>query len=446
MKKRIISLVLAAIALTLVMLSAVSCGSTKTLNVYNWGQYISDGSDDSLDVNRAFEEWYFETYGEKIKVNYTTYASNEDMYAKLKSGAVNYDIVIPSDYMIQQMIDEDMLEKLNFENIPNYQYIVDEFKDPTNAINNYDKNHEYSVPYTYGMVGVIYNTQIVTTNQSSWGLLWDPDYKGQILNFNNPRDAFGTAMYKLGIDVNTTSTEDWQKALESLKNQKENIQSYVMDEIFNKMKSGSAAIAPYYAGDFLTMYADNNDLAFYYPTEGTNIFIDAMCIPKGSANKDLAEAYINFMLSEEPAVANAEYICYASPNSLVRENAEYKEYLEEIHPEAYDILYTQASSVMTSSYEKLNAETQNLMNSLWEELKVDNSVGAGVYIICAILLIAIAVVIVIAVIRKKKRSMYDDLDDEDEENENGAKNGTDSKGKSKDEDKKDNKKSSNKDK
>lgn len=421
MKKRIISLALAIVTVALVLFSSASCGSVRTLNVYNWGQYISDGADDSLDVNKAFEEWYLKTYNEKIKVNYTTFASCEDMYAKLKSGAVSYDVVVPSDYMIQQMISEDMLEKLDFNNIPNYVYIADEFKDSESSINKYDPNHEYSVPYTYGMVGVIYNTEKVPTDQSSWSLLWDPDYSGQILNFNNPRDAFGTAMYKLGIDVNTTSAEEWQKALDSLKNQKQYVQSYVMDEIFNKMKSGSAAIAPYYAGDFFTMYADNDKLAFYYPTEGTNIFIDAMCIPKGSANKDLAEAYINFMLSEEPAVANAEYICYASPNTLVRDNEEYKEYLAELHPDAYDILYTRASEVKTSSYAKLDSDTQALMNSLWEELKVESSVGGGVFLICAILVVVIAAVITVLVIRKKKRSGYDDLYDDDKDEEDDKK-------------------------
>ncbi|MCQ2353493.1 MAG: spermidine/putrescine ABC transporter substrate-binding protein [Clostridia bacterium] len=421
MKKRIISFALAIVTVALVLFSSASCGSVRTLNVYNWGQYISDGADDSLDVNKAFEEWYLKTYNEKIKVNYTTFASCEDMYAKLKSGAVSYDVVVPSDYMIQQMISEDMLEKLDFNNIPNYVYIADEFKDSESSINKYDPNHEYSVPYTYGMVGVIYNTEKVPTDQSSWSLLWDPDYSGQILNFNNPRDAFGTAMYKLGIDVNTTSAEEWQKALDSLKNQKQYVQSYVMDEIFNKMKSGSAAIAPYYAGDFFTMYADNDKLAFYYPTEGTNIFIDAMCIPKGSANKDLAEAYINFMLSEEPAVANAEYICYASPNTQVRDNEEYKEYLAELHPDAYDILYTRASEVKTSSYAKLDSDTQALMNSLWEELKVESSVGGGVFLFCAILVVVLAAVITVLVIRKKKRSGYDDLYDDDKDEEDDKK-------------------------
>ena len=397
--------------------SMSSCGEpAAVLNVYNWGQYISDGSEDSLDVNAAFEEWYEATYGEKVKVNYSTFASNEDMYAKIKSGAVSYDVVIPSDYMIEQLIAEDMLAKLDFANIPNFQYIVDEYK-----VGGYDPTGEYTVPYTYGMVGIIYNTQIVHGKPASWASLWETSYSGQILTFNNPRDAFGTAMYKMGIDVNTTNSADWQKALDSLKAQKPLVQGYVMDEIFNKMKNGSAAIAPYYAGDFFTMYADNSDLAFYYPSEGTNVFVDAMCVLKSSQNKALAEAYINFMLSEEPAVANAEYICYASPNSLVRNNEEYKAYLEELHPDAYNILYPESTEFTTSYYKNLDPATKELMNSLWEELKIDSSIGIGVYLICGAIVILILAAVIAIKVRKKKRENYDDFDDEDEEKQKKSK-------------------------
>lgn len=412
MTKRIASLAAAVLLLALVVLSSVSCGSVRTLNVYNWGEYISDGSDGSLDVNKAFEEYYLATYGEKVKVNYTTFASNEDMYAKLKSGAVSYDVVIPSDYMIELMIEEGMLEELDFANIPNYQYIVPEYKNLF-----YDPENKYSVPYTYGMVGIIYNTSIVTGTPSSWSLLWDVTYSGNILTFNNPRDGFGTAMYKSGIDVNTLEDADWDAALASLKSQKPLIQSYVMDEVFNKMKSGSAAIAPYYAGDFLTMYEDNNDLAFYYPSEGTNVFVDAMCVPKGAQNKDLAETYINYLLSEEAAVANAEYICYASPNSLVRNNPGYKEYLADIHPDAYEILYPDSTSFLTSYYHNLPNSTREYMNKLWEELKIENPVGGTVYIICGVIGAVLVIGIVVLVIRKKKRSGYDETDDDDEEEE-----------------------------
>ena len=396
-------------------------GEVVTLNVYNWGEYISDGSEDSFDVNAEFEKYFNENLskkygGIKIRIEYSTYPTNEDMYSKLKNSAVSYDVVIPSDYMIEKLINENMLLSFDMADLSNYGNIADEFKNSY-----YDPDNVFSVPYTYGMVGVIYDSTVVSGTPTSWSLLWDTTYKGQILTFNNPRDAFGTAMYKLGIDVNTVNNRDWKMAYDALEAQKELVQGYVMDEIFNKMKSGSAAIAPYYAGDFFTMYADNPALSFYYPTEGTNVFVDAMCVPKGSQNKALAEAYINFMLSEEAAIANAEYICYASPNKLVRENAEYKEYLTELHPNAYEILYPESTSFMTSYYKNLDTTTKDLMNSYWEDLKIDSSIGIGVYLICAVIVVAIVVVVVVITIRKKKRQNYDDVDEDDNKDEDDDK-------------------------
>ena len=395
---KLLLLLTVAALMTPIFCSCVQSDVT-VLNVYNWGEYISDGSEDSYDTNAAFEEWYLAEYGKEVKVNYTTYASNEDMYAKLKSGAVKYDIVIPSDYMIELMIEEDMLEEIDFSNIPNYQYIDENYRNLF-----YDPDNKYSVPYTYGMVGIIYNTTMVEGTPDSWGLMWDENYKGKILNFNNPRDAFGTAMYKLGIDVNTSDTADWDAAFEALKAQKPLVQSYVMDEIFNKMKGASAAIAPYYAGDFLTMYDDNNDLAFYYPKEGTNVFIDAICIPNGTQHKDIAEAYINFMLSEDAAIANAEYIGYASPNTLVRDSAEYAEYMNEIHPDAYDILYPENVEFLTSYFKNQSSETRSYMNTLWEDLKIESSFGGWIYIACAVIVVLLAAWAIFSSIRKKNRA------------------------------------------
>lgn len=404
-KTKAFSLILAILLLAAFVVPALSsCGKdagTLTLNVYNWGEYISDGSEESFNTNAEFEKWYFENYGKRVKVNYTTYASNEDMYAKLKSGAVRYDIVIPSDYMIELMIEEDMLEEIDFSNIPNYQYIAPEYRNLF-----YDPDNRYSIPYTYGMIGIIYNTSMVEGTPDSWDLMWNEDYKGKILNFNNPRDAFGTAMYRLGIDVNTTEHSDWDAAFEALKAQKPLVQSYVMDEVFNKMKGASAAIAPYYAGDFLTMYGDNEDLAFYYPKEGTNVFVDAICIPKGTQHKELAEAYINFMLSEEPAVANAEYIGYASPNMLVRESEEYAEVMNEMHPDAYNILYPDNVDFLTSYYQNLSNETRDYMNSRWEDLKIESSVGSGIYAMCAVILAVLAGWAIFSAARKKYRAKF----------------------------------------
>ncbi len=355
--------------LALVALSG--CGSSKalTLNVYNWGEYISDGSEDSLNTIKAFESWYEKQYGEKVTVNYSTYASNEDMYAKLSSGAVSYDVIIPSDYMIARMASENMLLPINFDNIPNYQYIDESFRGLY-----YDPDNTYSVPYTYGVVGIIYNANVVDeADAGDWDLMWNEKYSGNILQFNNSRDAFATAMYKLGLDVNSEDIETWKQALEELKTQAPLIKSYVMDEIYNMLESGEAAIGAYYAGDYFTMLdaqAENVDLRFYYP-ERTNYFVDAMCIPSCCQHKDLAEIFINYMLSEEPAIANAEYIYYASPNSIVYNN---EDYLEELGEETIAILYPGIENFSdlynAYSYRNLNSDLLGEINSLWESLKI----------------------------------------------------------------------------
>ena len=359
------------VAAVLILVVSVAGGSdTLELNVYNWGEYISDGSDGSLDTVKAFEAWYEETYGEKVHVNYTTYASNEDMYAKLKSGAVSYDVIIPSDYMIARLANEDMLLPLNFDNIPNYQYIEDQFRGLY-----YDPDDTYSIPYTYGVVGVIYDAnQVDEADAGGWDLMWNPKYKGKILQFNNSRDAFGTAMYRAGIDVNTTDKSQWEAALQALLEQRPLVKAYVMDEIYNALESGEAAIGAYYAGDYFTMLdaeADDVDPRFYYP-DPTNYFIDAMCIPSCCENKELAEVFINFMLSQETAVANAEYIYYASPNSLVYNDETYQEDMGE---EAMEILYPEGVNFSEEynklAYRNLDDEMLSYMNSLWENLKIN---------------------------------------------------------------------------
>ncbi len=411
MKKRIFTLILATLLLLSLLLPLASCasvgsGEVTELYVYNWGEYMSDGSEGSLDSNKAFEEWYFETFGERVKVTYSTYSSNEDMYAKLSAGAVNYDVIVPSDYMIERLIAEDMLAPLNYENIPNIKNIVPEFYGEDAEFDYYDDGNVYSVPYFYGMIGIIYNTEMVDeADTGSWELMWNEKYKGNILQFNNSRDAFGTAQYFLGIDVNSDDEAEWRRALEKLREQKNIVQGYVMDEIFNKMQGSSAAISAYYAGDFLTMYEENDSLEFYYPSEGTNLYVDAMCIPKTSKNKTVAERYIDFMLSEEPAIANAEYTYYASPNRLVRESEEYYSYMEDIKEGGYDLMYG-TDNVRALPYKNLSGERLAMVNSLWEELKSDIDVSPTIYIICAAIVGAMVFFAVFFAIRKKKRNDY----------------------------------------
>lgn len=361
------------------------------INVYNWGEYISDGAEGSMDVN---EEFYKET---GIRVNYTTFDSNENMYNKLKGGGANYDIVIPSDYMIARLIEEGLVQKIDFSNIPNYSNIMDQYKnlyfDPTN---------EYSVPYNVGLVGIIYNTKVVEGEPDSIDLLWDERYAGKILNFNNPRDAFALAQWKAGIDLNTTDPDEWNTAFELLKQQKPLVQSYVMDEVFNKMESEEAAIAPYYAGDFLIMNENNENLAFFYPKEGTNIFVDSICIPSSSQNKEAAELYINFLIRGDVALQNAEYICYATPNKAVLESEDYSLKDEEIlYPENMDEL-------VTEYFHNLDPQTQLVMTTLWDSLKIDGNENASIYIgLISFVAIVFIVVIVVAVGKKRRASYYD---------------------------------------
>ena len=412
--KKVLSLIL--MLLVLCSLVFTSCGHGKeeeedygdaiTLYVYNWGEYISDGYDDSLDVNAAFEEYCREVLHKNVKVNYSTYSSNEDLYAKVSSGVLpTYDVIFPSDYMAARMIEEDMLEPINpKETIENYENIDDDFRGMY-----YDEDEMYTVPYTCGTIGIIYNSSIVDEEDiGSWDLLWNEKYSGNIIQFNNPRDAFGTVQYFLSMDVNSDNEDEWRTCLEKLIEQKPILQCYAMDEVFNKMKGSSAAIAPYYAGDYFTMYEDNEDLSFYHPEEGTNIFVDVMCVPKNAGHKDLAIEYINFMLSEEIAVANAEYICYASPNKLVRENEEYIAYMtEEVHEDAMEILYgvfeDEEYIDKMQYYHSLPAKTLGLMNDLWEDLKLQSNISTSIYVICAVIVVALVTIFVVRFIIKKKR-------------------------------------------
>ena len=358
LKKKLLALVLcfSLIGAASFLASCASTGEeTVTINVWNWGEYISNGEDGTLDVNEEF------TKRTGIKVNYQVYQTNEELYTMMKMDSSNMDVVIPSDYMIGKMINEGMLEKLNFDNIPNYKYIDPEFQNLE-----YDPTNEYSVPYTWGTVGIFYNTTMVDeedVKDLSWDLLWNEKYAGKILMFDNPRDAFAIAQSKLGISMNTTDEEELQLAAEELKKQKPLLQAYVMDQIFDKMASGEAAIAPYYAGDGIIMMEENEDIAFGVPKEGANRFVDAICIPKGTQNKDAAEAYINFLCETDIAVANAETIGYSTPHTEAK-----KELDPEIvnNPNFYP---PEEVLARTEIFLTLPDEVNRLMDDLWIQIK-----------------------------------------------------------------------------
>ena len=314
--KKMIALVLSMVLTLGCFAGAASAkGDKVTLYVYNWGQYIAEGDDDSIDVIAAFEEAY-----PNIKVKYSTYDSNESMYAKLANGGITVDVIIPSDYMIGRMRQEGMLQELNYDNIPNAQYIDPSFRGMA-----YDPEDKYSVPYTWGTVGIIYNTKYVDEDDvTGWELLWNEKYADKILMFDNSRDAFGIAEYLLGYDVNTTDEAALKACADKLAEQKPVVQQYVMDQIFDAMENEEAWIAPYYAGDYLTMVEENENLAFYRPAhQGFNVFIDAMCIPTCAQEKEAAELFINFMCSPEISAANLDFIGYSVPAS------ESKQYLDE---------------------------------------------------------------------------------------------------------------------
>lgn len=355
--KKVICVVLSVLLAVSCLAGLSGCGSSKktTLYVYNWGQYISEGDDGSLDVIAAFEKAY-----PNIRVQYSTYDSNEIMYSKLANGGITVDVIIPSDYMIGRMVQEGMLEELNFDNIPNYQYIDDAFKNTS-----YDPENKYSVPYTWGTVGIIYNTKYVDeADVTGWELLWNEKYAGKILMFDNSRDAFGIAEYLLGYDVNTTDEAELQDCAAKLAEQKPVVQQYVMDQIFDAMENEEAWIAPYYAGDYLTMVEENPDLAFYRPTaQGYNMFIDAMCIPTCCQEKAAAEAFINFLCSPEISSANMAFLGYSVPSTAAKE-------LMDPEVANSDVAYPDADTLATgTSFNYLPEETSRYMESLFMEVR-----------------------------------------------------------------------------
>ena len=368
---------------------AVAADSDVTINVYNWGQYISDGTDGYIDVNAAFTE------ATGIEVNYMTFDTNEGLYTKLKTGGSAYDVIIPSDYMAARLIDEGLVQKLDYSNIPNAYYVDESYRNLA-----FDPNNEYSVPYTWGTVGVIYNTKYVDEKDvGGWDLLWNSKYAGKILMFDNNRDAFAIAEASLGYSLNTTDESELRACADLLASQKPVVQQYVMDQIYDKMIGEEAWIAPYYAGDYLWMLDENEDLAFYFPEEGFNFFVDCLMIPTSSEHKAEAEAYINFLLDPAVCGENLDYLGYSAPETAA------KAYMD---PEMVEneIAYPDPEILARSeAFLYLPQETNQLMDSLWLEVKTGGTSTTEMLLtFLAVVIVILAVLIGYSIWKRRRKA------------------------------------------
>ncbi len=305
MKKTLLAVIL---VITLGTALLCGCGSPDgssgktTLNVLNWGDYIEES------VIADFENQT------GIDINYIPASSNEEMYVSIMTEGSNFDIIFPSDYLVERLISEERLKKIDYDKLPGAQYLDDKFLNK-----DYDPGNTYSVPYTWGTLGILYNTQYVTEPVTSWNILWDEDYAGEIYMYDSMRDSIAVALLRLGYDINTRSEAEIAEAVETLKAQKPLVKSYGGDEMRDSMIGGSGALCVTYSGDAVFCMTDNPDLAFAVPEEGSNIFFDCMVIPDTCKNEDAAYQFINYLLDPEAATINTEYIGYSTPNAKVME-------------------------------------------------------------------------------------------------------------------------------
>ena len=309
-------------------------------------------------------------------------------------------MIIPSDYMISKMIKENMVQPLDFENIPNFKYIMDNFRNMA-----YDPENSYSVPYTWGTVGIIYDKTMIDLpkDEIDWDLLWNKDYSDQILMFDNPRDAFAIAEIMQGYSINTEDSDELADAARKLTEQKNVVQGYVMDEIFDKMGAGDALIAPYYAGDALTILDENEDLGFVIPKSGTNLFIDAMCIPADAKQKEAAEMYINFMCEPDIAYANIDYICYSTPHQ-----AAYDMLDEDVKNNPVSYPDQDFISEHTTVFVNLSDKANKQMQDLWTEMKSAQAENENTWLVPIFLILCLGVTIFVLIRRqiKKKKDIF----------------------------------------
>lgn len=377
---------------SLIILSAVvifhlssSKKNEECINVYSWGEFISSGVDGNIDVNKKFTE---ET---GIKVNYKTFQNNEELFAKLYSGGSDYDVIIPSDYMVSKLIENGMLEKLDFSNIPNYNLINEDFKSL-----NFDPKNEYSVPYMWGMVGIFYDKNEIKPEEVAWDILWNEKYKNRILMFDNARDSFAISLLRLGYSVNTKNLDELKQAANELVAQKPLVQAYVMDQIFNKIENHEAVLAPYYAGDAATIIKNSSDIGFVIPKSGSTRFVDSLCIPKNSKHKALAEKYINFMCRTDIALSNVKHTGYSTPQK------EAFNLLDE-QTKNNKIFYPEKEVLDKSQiFVNLPADVNECMDKLWVEVKA-GGVSSEPWVLGVILALFAAAYLVSWMIQKRSK-------------------------------------------
>ena len=351
MKKRIV--VITALALFACLFTA-ACGKANNENgkvyVYNWGEYIDP------ETISMFEE---ET---GIQVVYDEFETNEIMYPKVESGASAYDVICPSDYMIQKMVENDLLAEVNWDNMPNAtanigQQYYDQAKD-------FDPENKYSIPYCFGTVGILYNKTMVSEPVDSWNILWDEKYKDNILMQDSVRDAFMVSLKKNGFSANTLDESELEIAKNDLITQKPLVQAYVVDQVRDKMIGNEAALGVIYSGEAIYTQRENPDLEYVIPKEGTNVWLDCWVIPKNCQSQENAEKFIDFMCRADIALINFDYITYSTPNDAARDLIEDEDIKNS--PIAFPD-FTQYNNLETFYY--IGEDGDALYNSLWEEIK-----------------------------------------------------------------------------
>lgn len=350
MKKRIVFILCFSLTAFLFYACGNNAENKEEVIVYNWGEYIDP------DTLAMFEE---ET---GIHVIYDEYETNEIMYPRLEAGASAYDVVCPSDYMIQKMIEKDMLSELNFEHIPNAKANIGE--QYFNQSKEFDPENKYSIPYCWGTVGILYNKTMVSDPIESWSVLWDSQYKDNILMQDSVRDAFMVSLKRKGYSMNTLDSKELEEAKNDLIEQKPLTQAYVIDQVRDKMIGNEAAIGVIYSGEAIYTQRENENLEYVIPKEGTNVWIDSWVIPKNAPNKENAEKFIDFMCRPDIALLNFEYITYSTPNEEARKLIEDEEIQNS--PIAFPTLSDYDN---LETYQYLGGEGEAIYNELWKEVK-----------------------------------------------------------------------------